>query len=198
MNTILDELEQSGFILAIKDFGKQLKDIRFRLIDEYSLFHLKWWPKAKDGSLKSRDGTFWINLYNSPLGHTWSGYAFEMLCLKHLSNIKKALGISGILTSASGWIYKPQGKSDDRGAQVDLLIDRADNCINLCEIKYCNEEFLINKSYDKDLREKKNIFMSQTKTKKSVFLTLIAPYGVKKNAGYFETADVILTMDSLF
>lgn len=198
MNMILDELEQSGFILMIKDFGKGKKESRYRLVDEYSLFYLKWEPKAKENSLSIRDNTFWMSIFNSPLGQTWAGHAFEMICLKHLSHIKKSLGIAGVLTSASGWVYKaPQG-GHERGVQVDLLIDRADHCINLCEIKYCKEEFVVNKTYDKELREKKRIFLEQSKSKKSLFLTLISPYGVKKNVGYFETVDVSLTMDCLF
>ncbi len=197
MNMVLEELEQSGFILAINDFGKQKKESRYRLIDEYSLFYLKWGQKAKESNLRTQDDTFWVSVFNSPLGQAWAGYAFEMLCLKHLSNIKKALGIAGILTNASGWTYRPPKDSRERGVQIDLLIDRADNCINLCEIKYRNEEFVINKAYDKELREKKAIFLTQTKSKKSVFITLISPYGVK-NAGYFGTAEVTLTMDDLF
>lgn len=168
------------------------------IVDEYSLFHLKWWPKAKESNLRAQDDKFWTNVWNTPLGQTWAGYAFEMLCLKHLTHIKEALGITGVLTSASGWVYKSPKSTDGKGAQIDLLIDRADNCINLCEIKYCNEEFVINKACDKELREKKSIFLAQTKSKKSVFLTLISPYGVKKNAGHFETIDVSLTMDDLF
>ncbi len=198
MNMILQELEQSGFILAIRDFGKQKKESRYRLIDEYSLFYLRWGPKAKESNLSHGDDKFWMNVFNSPLGQSWAGYAFEMLCLKHISNIKRSLGIEGVMTSASGWVYKSLKGSSEKGAQIDLVIDRADNCINLCEIKYCNEEFLITKAYDKELREKRNIFFSQTKSKKSIFLTLISPYGVKKNAGYFGTADVTLTLDDLF
>ena len=198
MNLVLEELELSGFILTIRDFGKQKKDNRFKLIDEYSLFYLKWLPKAKETNLRTRNDQFWNQISNSPLGVTWAGYAFEMLCLKHLPNIKEALGIAGVLTSASGWLYKTEKGSSEQGVQIDLLIDRADNCINLCELKYCNDEFTINKAYDKELREKKNLFISYTKTKKSVFLTLIAPYGVNQHAGYFGTADVALTMDDLF
>jgi hypothetical protein len=198
MNMVLEELEQSGFILAINDFGKQKKECRYRLIDEYSLFYLKWGQKAKESNLRTQDDIFWTNVFNSPLGQAWAGYAFEMLCLKHLSNIKKALGIAGVLTNASGWTYKAPKNSHERGVQIDLLIDRADNCINLCEIKYRNEEFTINKAYDKELREKKAIFLTQTKSKKSVFITLISPYGVKQNVGYFGTAEVTLTMDNLF
>jgi len=141
MNMVLEELEQSGFILVINDFGKQKKESRYRLIDEYSLFYLKWGQKAKESNLRTQDDSFWVNVFNSPLGQAWAGYAFEMLCLKHLSKIKEALGISGVLTNASGWLYRPPKNSNERGVQIDLLIDRADNCINLCEIKYRNEEF---------------------------------------------------------
>ncbi|MBF8263144.1 MAG: Archaeal ATPase [Parachlamydiales bacterium] len=198
MNMVLEELEQSGFVLSVKDFGKQKKESRYRLVDEYSLFHLKWLQKSQEINLRTRDDKFWMNIFNSPMGQSWAGYAFEILCLKHLQNIKDALGITGVLTNASGWCYKSHGKSKERGVQIDLLIDRADNCINLCEIKYCNDEFLVNKACDKDLREKKSLFIAHTKTRKSVFLTLIAPYGTKQNVGYFDTVDVSLTMDSLF
>lgn len=199
MNMLLDELEQSGFILGIRDFGKQKKEGRFKLMDEFSLFHLKWSSKAKENNLKAHDDQFWVKMFHTPYGQVWAGHAFEMLCLKHLSNIKEALGIGGVLTNASGWCYKHSTQSDEKkGAQIDLLIDRADNCINLCEIKYCNEEFVLTKDVDRALREKKAIFLSHSKSKKSIFLTLISPYGIKKNAGYFETADVTLSLDSLF
>ncbi len=198
MNMVLEELEQSGFVMAIKEFGFTKKEKRFKLIDEYSLFYLKWIIKAKEANLNGRDAQYWLNIFNSPAGNAWAGYAFEMCCFKHLSHIKAALGISGVLTSASGWVYKSSKGSGKRGVQIDLLIDRADHCINLCEIKYCNEEFTVSKACDQELREKKSLFIAETKTKKSVFLTLIAPYGVKKNAGHFEIVDVVLTMDSLF
>ena len=158
MNLVLDELEQSGFILGVQEYGKQKKDIRFKLIDEYSLFYLKWQQKAKENNLGIRDSNFWTNVFNSPVGHAWAGYAFEMLCLKHIAKIKEALGIAGVLTSASSWNYKPPKGSKERGVQIDLLIDRADNCINLCEVKYCNEEYVVDKACDKDLREKKEPF----------------------------------------
>ena len=198
MNNILEELEQSGFILETREFGKLKKDSRFRLVDEYSLFYLKWWPKVKESNLGNTDDTFWANAFNSAQGRAWAGYAFEMLCLKHVAKIKRALGISGVLTSASGWVYKPPTASHEKGAQIDLLIDRADNCINLCEIRYANDEYVINKSCDAELRERKQIFIRKTKTQKSVFLTLISPYGVKKNVGYFDTVDVAVTLDDLF
>jgi len=198
LNMILEELEQSGFILPIREFGNRKKEIRYRLIDEYSLFYLKWADRAKENNLRWQDEEFWKTLYSTSVGQSWSGYAFETVCFKHLPNIKKALGISGVLTSASGWVYKPPKGSKEHGIQVDLLIDRADHCINLCEIKYSSKEFTINRAYDKVLREKKWTFVEETKTKKSVHLTLISPYGVNKKSLYFGTPDTVLTMDALF
>jgi len=198
MNIILDDLEQSGFILPTQSFGKQKKDIRFKLIDEYSLFYLKWIAKSQENSLKSQDDNFWVNIFNNSVGLAWAGYAFETVCLKHLSSIKIALGIGGVLTAASSWVFRSKKGRLAKGVQIDLVIDRADNCINLCEMKYCNEEFVVSKLCDQELREKKSTFMLQTHTKKSLFLTLIAPYGIKQNAGYFDAVDVVLTMDALF
>ncbi|HVX00795.1 MAG TPA: ATP-binding protein, partial [Candidatus Babeliaceae bacterium] len=165
LNMVLEELEQSGFIFFLRDFGKQKKEIRIRLGDEYSLFYLKWWPKAKENNLRIRDDKFWMSVFNTAPGLIWAGYAFEIVCFKHLPNIKKALGIAGVLTSASGWVYRPPKGNREKGVQIDLLIDRADSCINLCEIKYSNQEFVITKAIDQNLREKKNIFITQTQSK---------------------------------
>ena len=190
MNLILEELEQSGFIMTLEEFGKKKKDCRFKLIDEYSLFYLRWSSQAKGNSLSSYDPQFWLHMATSPSAKTWAGYAFEMICLKHLPQIKKALGIAGVLTRASGRACKE--------TQIDLLIDRADRCINLCEIKFSSAELVIDKELDQSLREKKEQFLSHTKVKKSIFLTLISPYGIKPNVGYFGTVDLSLTMDDLF
>ena len=113
MNTLLEELEQSGFLLTIKDFGKQKKESRFRLVDEYTLFYLKWGQKAKEAGERT-DEKFWMNVSNTPSARIWAGYAFEIICLKHLPNIKEALGIAGVLTTASSWLYKPTKKSKER------------------------------------------------------------------------------------
>ena len=194
---ILHELEESGFINSSASFEKKKNDIRFRLIDEYSLFYIKWIEQAKSVDLKGLDENYWLKVRNSPVGYAWFGYAFEILCLKHIRKIKEALGISGVITRESAWVYKPRA-DDGKGAQIDLLIDRADNCINLCEIKYVNDVFTIDKDSAMQLRSKKNIFIEKTKSKKSIFLTLITPYGVKKNGASLGVVDVELNMDDLF
>jgi predicted AAA+ superfamily ATPase len=198
MRTILDELEAAGFITPIASTEKNRKSIRYRLMDEYSLFYLKWVPQAKSLDLSGIDEAFWLKIANTPAGRAWAGYAFEDLCMKHIKKIKNSLGISAVATSESEWIYRPTNGNDKRGAQIDLLIDRADQCINLCEIKYSNEPFSIDKDYAMELRSKKSLFIEKSKTRKSVFLTMITTFGLKKTIWSGDIVDLELTMDALF
>ncbi len=194
--TILDELEASGFIIPHASFGKKKYEMRYRLIDEYSLFYLRWITQANSVDLNGVDEDFWLKMGNAPAGRAWSGYAFENLCMKHIRKIKNALGISGVSTRESAWIYKPPPGSEERGTQIDLIIDRADNCVNLCEIKYSNNPFPITKDYALKLQAKRAIFIEKTHLKKSIFLTFITTYGVKaKESGL---VDIELTMNDLF
>ncbi len=196
--TVLEELEESGFIMSTHAFGKQQKEKVFRLIDEYSLFYLTWIDEIKGGIFKNFDPEYWNKKHKTAAWYAWSGHAFENICLKHSRNIKKALGISGISTSDSHWQHIPKKKSDRPGAEVDLVIDRADNCINLCEIKFCEDEFEITQAYAKDLERKKAVFQKITRTKKTVFLTMITPFGVKENNHSIELVNQQLTIDALF
>ena len=187
LTTILKELEASGFIVPMSSFDKKRYDLRYRLIDEYSLFYLKWITQVKSFEVED---DYWLKMSNTPAGRAWSGYAFESLCMKHIQKIKRALGIASVITREYAWVAN--------GAQIDLLIERDDNCINLCEIKFAKDEFIIDKSYASELRAKKSIFLEKTATKKSVFLTLITTYGIKKNDHSVEVVDVELTMKDLF
>lgn len=198
MNAILEDLEQSGFIMLLPDLSATKKNLRYRLVDEYSLFYIKWIEKAKNANIGGIDPNFWSNMARSPESRAWSGYAFEGICIKHLASIRQALGVSGIITRATSWACKAKQKSAEKGAQIDLVIDRADNCINLCEIKYSQDSFAINKSYAAELRQRKTIFIEKTATRKTVFLTFITPYGVSKGTGYFGIVDKELTMNDLF
>lgn len=197
LTTILSELEESGFIVALCDFGKTKKNTRYRLVDEYSLFYLKWIIQAKSTDFNGVDPDFWLKMSNSPAGRAWSGYAFENLCMKHIRKIKEALQIGGVRTSESSWSYRPDKGSKERGVQIDLIIDRADQCINLCEIKFASDLYTIDKDYAAELRLKKDTFIEQTRTRKSIFLTLITTYGLKK-VREFGVVDVEITLKSLF
>jgi len=126
----------------------------------------------------------------------WSGFAFENVVRKHISQIKQALGINGIITQEYAWLF--QGNSNQKGAQIDLVIDRSDNCINLLEIKFCDTELSIDKNYAEQLRQKIAIFKEQTPTKKNIFLTFLTTFGVKKNKYYLSLNSNQIKLENLF
>jgi hypothetical protein len=186
---ILSELEESNFIRKYNSYGKKGKGSLFQLTDFYSLFYLKF-IKSKD----VLDENHWMAGLNTPKQHAWAGYAFEQVCLAHLPQIKKGLGISGIQSAASSWI----GGSGPRGAQIDLVLDRSDRVINLFEMKFSIDTFAIDKKCADDLRKKISVFREVTKTRKAIFLTMITTFGLKMNTHAMSTVQNELTMEDLF
>lgn len=186
---MLDELEESGFILKYNPLGKKTRNSIYQLVDFYSLFYLKFITETHP-----KDTNQWINLNDSPKQRAWSGYAFEQVCLAHLPQIKKVLGISGIHSTSSVW----RSSTLKNGAQVDLVIDRRDQVINLCEMKFSINKFIINEKYAEELRNKIGVFKTETKTRKSVFLTLITTYGLQQNAYSIGLVQNDITMNALF
>lgn len=181
---IISELEESNFIRVYRPFGKSIKNSLYQLVDLYSLFYLKFIREADPD-----DDQFWLNMSESPAIRAWSGYAFEMVCLHHIREIKEALGISGVQTSVSTW------RTGE--AQIDLLIDRRDHVINLCEMKFSLDVFSIDKNYAGALRQKIAGFAAETKTKKALALTFITTYGLARNQ-YAGLVQKELTMEALF
>jgi len=181
---LLNELEESNFIRKYKAFGKKQKEALYQLTDLFSLFHLRFISKTD-----ANDSNWWINQIESSTFFNWAGYAFEMVCLLHLSQIKKALGISGVQTSVANW-QSPE-------AQIDLLIDRKDQVINLCEMKFSINAYSINKKYSENLRNKLGSFRQASQTKKALFLTFITTYGLAQNK-YSGMIQNDLTMEVLF
>lgn len=193
--TVLEELEEAGFIMSQTSFGKSKKERIYRLVDEYSLFYLRWIEPIKENILRQFDEDYWNKQHGSSSWNEWAGHAFENICLKHTSSIKKKLGISGITTTESHWQYIPSDKNEN-GAEIDLVIDRADSCINLCEMKFCNETFSVDKHCTKNLENKRNVFREKTKTKKTLFTTLVTTYGLKKTDSLSNLSEV--TLEDLF
>ena len=186
LTRILLELEECGFIRSYKPFGKRKNGTLYYLADPFTAFHLTF--------IRNSNGeNFWISYMDNAGHRAWSGYAFEQVCLAHIKEIKKSLGISGVHTNVSSWISRGNGD----GAQIDLVIDRADRVINLCEIKFANGPFEIDRSYDLALRKKIEIFRNETKTRKALHLTMITTYGIipGKYAGLVQSEVVI---DELF
>jgi len=189
---LLDELIESGFIADYTPFGKTSRDKLYKLVDEYSLFYLKY----IDGSKATGSGT-WLKAMTGQSWTSWSGNAFESICLKHLPQIKKAMGIEALYTEESVWRYQPKVKTE-KGAQIDLLIDRNDSCINVCEMKFSARPFEISKAYITELNNKLECFQEQTGTKKTLFLTMVTTYGVKNLASHPGLVQSQVTMDALF
>jgi uncharacterized protein len=188
---LLDELSESGFITSYIPFDRTAKDSIYKLTDEYSHFYLKFIDGGKFHGAGS-----WVRFSAGTSWKSWSGFAFESVCLKHIVQLKKALGIEGVHTETSMWRYRP--KKNEQGAQIDLLIDRRDQCINICEIKFSINEFEITKPYAKELENKLKVFRSQTATKKTLFLTMITTQGVKNPQSFTGLIQSEITMDKLF
>ncbi len=191
ISKMIQELIHSGFVSAYYPFGKKKKDMLYRLTDEYSLFYLHF---IENKRLPEKD--MWKQLSQIPVYKSWSGYAFESLCLKHIERIKKALEIAGIYTETSSFIY--QGDAENSGIQIDILIDRNDQTINICEVKFHHDEFSINKAYAEKLRKKMGVFTNVTKTRKQVFLCFITSFGLKPNKHSIGLVDSDFSMDVLF
>jgi uncharacterized protein len=185
VTTVLEELQHSGFITVYLPFGKKKKEGLFRLTDEFSLFHLQF---MENNRLEGKNS--WQQLSKTQAYISWAGYAFESICLKHLAQIKKALGISGVYATASSFFKK--GTDEEQGMQLDLLIDRADHVINICEIKFHNAEYTIDKDKAMDYRNKMAAFKTATNTKKQLFLTMISTFGIKQNAHSLGLVDASL------
>lgn len=192
---VLENLRSCDFIRKYAAIGKSERDALYQLTDLFSLFHLRFVANNN-----GQDEHFWSNLRNDGSRNAWSGYAFEQVCFHHVRQIKKALGISGILSNVYSWSSQPFVDASGakwKGGQVDMLIDRADGVINLCEVKYAHDEYAIDAAYAQRLRERESSFRVVTKTKKTLWHTFITTYGVKQNM-YSGMVNNEVTVDELF
>ena len=201
LSKMLEELELCEFIRSYIPFGKKKKDMLFQLTDQFSLFYLHF-MNGKTNVGKN----YWIKKIGTSEYNTWSGYAFETVCLHHLDQLIEGLGISGMISQPCSWIYRPSvtvKNSEDAdedlktGAQIDLLIDRNDKTITVCEMKYANGEYEITKAYDKRTKDRIRTFKKVTKTRKSVVLAYITPQGLHDNM-YARALRDQITADTLF
>ncbi len=178
----LEELMQSGFALKYEAYKDNIKKTLYRVYDEFCLFHLQFMIPFK--------GAKWTQIFQKQEYRSWCGYAFETMCLKHYKEVKKALKCDQIGSKNYSW-HNPK-------AQVDLVIDRDDDVVNLCEIKFYNDEFSLDATYLQRLRNKENQFRASTKTKKGVYTVMITTWGVKPNQYSQAIVTASLTMKCLF
>ncbi|MEZ4848902.1 MAG: ATP-binding protein [Bacteroidia bacterium] len=191
LTEVIDELEKSGFITIYGGYGKKIKQSLYRLTDFFSLFFLTFIEPLG----KSNQSDF-TRLSDLPKWKIWSGYAFENICLTHIDPIRKALGISGMSSSIAS--FYASSKDGLPGAQIDLIIDRSDQTINICEIKFSSSAYEISKKDVENLQTKKDVFRYHTKSKKHLFTTLITNHGVVENANRINYIDQVVLADDLF
>jgi len=187
---MLDNLENCDFVRAYSAMGKKERDVLYQLTDPFILFHLKFVK-----GYKGQDENRWSNMIDSPSRRAWSGYSFEQMCLHHIRQIKSKLGISGVSSDIYSWSAK--AREGVHGAQIDLLIDRRDQVINLCEMKFSQSPYELTESYLNHMLERMEIFRTDTKTTKALYLTMVTTYGLKPNA-YSGMIQSEVVLDDLF
>lgn len=186
LTSVLKNLERNDFIRSFARFGKVKSKVIYRLTDFYTLFYLKF----VDGD-RSGDEQRWSHMIGTGAKNAWRGLSFELLALLHINQIKQRLGIGGMFTEVSSW------RSDVDGEQIDLLIDRVDNIVNVCEMKFTDGPFVINKAYATHLQERMENFAAQTHCRKSLLLTMVTSKGVTENQ-YSHLIQSRVSLDDLF
>lgn len=192
----LEDLEYAGFITSYIPYGHKKLGMFYRISDEYCYFYLKWIESIKSRLKQNKIGKYWKGIVNSPGYFGWLGYAFENVCYKHITQIKKTLSIDEA-SLASPWRYAPRKEKTEKGVQIDLLFDRYD-AISICEIKYTDKPFIIDQNYADVLRQKMAIFKKVSRTNKQIFLVLISANGVKETHYSKELVTNVVSLEDLF
>lgn len=199
LNRRLTELEEAGFIARITPYGKRKKNTLHRIVDPYVYFYLSWIERAPDGVFRANGEKYWLEKRRTRVYETWAGYTYENICLTHVQWIQRALLLDHIGFEVGSWCFVPAaGRPERLGAQIDLLFDRDDQVISLCEIKHNAASFSIDKAYARELKRKIETFQSVTRTRKSLQLVLITLNGFKANIWSEGLVDVSLSAGDIF
>lgn len=194
----LSELEATGFIKRFVPLGKQQRDSYYQLIDEYSSFYLNWIHPFVIRNQSPSEENYWHIQIDKPAWNSWAGFAFEKVCLKHLSQIKSALGLTGISAKTGSWQFRSKINKTLTGAQIDLVFDRDDGVVTLCDMKYSQKLYSLDKSAATNIMNKIKVFEENFPTKKQVTLALITTVGFKKSIWSEELITHTVVLDELF
>ena len=190
ISSCLEELTECGFLHRYNVFGAAKKGAVYQLIDNFTLFHFRFLTGRVGNGNRS-----WSFSLNQPKTNSWRGLAFERVCLQHIDQIKQALGISGILTDVYSW--REKAKNGTNGAQIDMVIDRGDRMINICEMKYSSEEYSFSQDEKEKLSRRIERFRSITRTRKGILPTFVTTVGLKRNANGAMISNIV-TLNDLF
>ena len=189
LSQALNALIVSDFIIRYTPFTCSKRNEHYKLMDPFCIFYIRF---VKTGN--STGENFWLEHFDSQSITSWRGFAFENVCFHHIAQIKAALGIQGVSTTQSAWSKIP---NEETGTQIDLIIERKDNIINMCEIKFYSDDFAVDKSYDKVLRNRTSLLQQTIPRKMAIHSTLITTYGLKYNE-YSSDFSNVITLDDLF
>ena len=185
----MEDLEECGFIRRYRPVGGENSGV-YQLADAFSLFYMTF----VEGN-PSREGEYWSSEVNEGRKNDWRGNAFERVCIAHVRQMKKALGISGVQSDVYSW--KATGSPENRGAQVDLLIDRRDGIVNLCEMKYSANEFVIDKQENENMANRVAAFRRAVGPRRIIHVTVVTAHGLKHNV-YWNNVQAEIGLDDLF
>lgn len=193
----LEDLEHAGFIASYVPYGHKKLGVFYRINDEYCYFYLKWIARIKSQLKQNHAKSYWKSIIKKPEYFGWMGYVFENICYKHIPQIKKSLNIDENCL-ASPWRYMPRRESHEKGVQIDLLFDRSDDAITICEIKYTDKPFMIDKQYAETLKNKIDVFKKITRINKQIFLTIISANGLKNSSHSDKMIHDAVILEDLF
>lgn len=191
LSKLLEALVVSDFVTRYQYFGKSKREIYYKLTDFYSLFYLRFVEKR--GKMNS---AYWQNNQFAPAANAWRGLAFEDVCMVHTDQIRHALGIQGVQADFSPWHYVSDEKGKN-GAQIDLLINRSDRIVDICEMKFCVSDYRIDKQADANLRNKIQVVLDKVRGRRAIHPVIVTTYGLAKNE-YSSKIQNVITMDKLF
>lgn len=188
----LEELEQCGFVRRYQMGGRRVRGSIYQLVDNFALLHFKFVRENRHG-----DAKFWENSLDSPTMRAWQGLSFELVCLEHVEQIKRALQIGGVHSANYAWRCQRPQDDAEKGAQIDLVLDRDDGIVNLCEMKFAAKEYAMTAADDAAMRNKKAAFQRETGTRKAVHVTFVTTFGLAPNQ-YAGEVQSQVTLDDLF
>lgn len=188
LSDVLNNLVACNLVNRYSAFGKNFRDSMYQISDPFIHFYLSF-VKNYNG----KDEHLWTNMLDNPVRTAWSGYSFELVCLLHVNQIKQKLGISGVLTEACSWISSDISNHQ----QIDLVLDRRDQVVNLCEIKFSRVKYEITEKYIEHMQERLETFRNETKTRKALHLTMITTHGLVDNE-YSNEIQSSVVLDDLF
>ena len=186
LSEMLDNLVNCDFLRLYNNGAKQNGGI-YQLVDFYTMFYNKFCRR------RTSDDHFWRNHIGTATLNSWYGLAYERVCMYHFRNIIRALRLDAIHTEFYSW----RSKQSEPGAQIDMVIDRSDNIVVLCEVKYSQADYILKKSEYEKILNRISTFSEENKTRKAIQPVFITTYRLKSNE-YSDIFQRTLTLDDLF